>query len=64
MKQWLFERFLPAWCREELLEENRRLTRRAEELWQENQCLTAYINGLETALRSQRHKVIYSGVKG
>ena len=30
-KRWLIERFLPVWCREELLTENRRLRERGQQ---------------------------------
>ena len=57
-KVWLCEKFLPRWCRAELLErcsklqaENDVLRRRAEQ--QE-----AYIAGLQAGLRAQRRIVI------
>lgn len=61
MKEWLVRRFLPAWCREELLEENRRLAARVAELKAENARLEAYIEGMETALRLGRRIKIYTG---
>lgn len=51
IRQWLWQRFLPAWCREDLLAENARLRRRAEALDAENARLRAYIAGLEYAAR-------------
>ncbi len=60
-KRWLYTRFLPAWCKEDLLEENRRLAAVAAERRQEIDRLNAYISGLETALRVQRHIVINTG---
>lgn len=48
---WLCWRFLPDWCREELLEENRRLVAAVERLRQENRELTACIAGMEAVLK-------------
>lgn len=62
LKRWLCEKFLPAWCREELSEENERLRTANAELRQENQRLRSYINGLETAMRCQRRVVIRNEV--
>lgn len=61
LKSWLYERFLPAWCREELLEDNKRLLARVSELKAEGERLRAYIDGLETALRLGRRIKIYTG---
>ena len=60
-KAWLIDRFLPAWCREELLDENRRLANRVNGLKAENARLNAYIDGVETALRLGRRIKIYTG---
>lgn len=48
---WFCQRFLPDWCREELIEENRRLAAAAERLRQENRELTACIAGMEAVLK-------------
>jgi prefoldin subunit 5 len=53
-KRWLFDRFLPAYCRDGLCEENDRLERRIAELAAENKELRAYINGIHTTLRTVR----------
>lgn len=50
-KIWLCRCFLPTWCREELLEENRRLMAALEQAQQENRELLARIAGMETVLR-------------
>ena len=50
-KRWLYQRFLPDWCREELLAENHRLAADAEQLRQENRELTACIAGMEAVLK-------------
>lgn len=50
-KRWLYNKFLPAWCKEELMEENAALLARLDKAEHENRELRAYINGIETALR-------------
>ena len=59
-KKWLCERYLPAWCREELLEENRRLSQRQQELMLEIDRLTAYLAGIQTALKAGRKITIHN----
>ena len=51
IREWLFERFLPAWCRTELMEENRRHRERIEALERENERLNAFVDGVEFVLR-------------
>ena len=53
-KRWLIERFLPTYCRNELLEENKRLANRIAELQAKNDRLNAYFDGMESALRYQK----------
>lgn len=53
-KRWLIEKFLPTYCRNELLEENKRLSERIKELQAKNDRLNAYIDGMESALRYQK----------
>ena len=60
-KRWLIERFLPAWCREELLEENRRLAETIAEKNAEIRRLNAYIDGVQAALRASRRITIQNG---
>lgn len=50
-KVWMRDRFLPVWCREDLLAENSRLRRQIDSLETENGRLRAYIAGLEYATR-------------
>ncbi len=57
-KRWLLERFLPAWCREELLEENRHLAETIAEKNAEIRRLNAYIDGVQAALRASRRITI------
>ena len=54
IKEWLFARFLPAYCKEKLMEDNKNLTGRVIELQQENRELRAYIEGLEQGIRVLR----------
>ena len=53
-KRWLIEKFLPTYCRNELLEENKRLANKISELQAKNDRLNAYIDGMESALRYQK----------
>lgn len=62
LKKWLFDRFLPAYCRDGLLEDNERLSGRILELESENKELRAYIGGMQTALRAQRRVTFYNEV--
>lgn len=57
LKQWLYNRFLPSWCREELLADNKRLLEANYSQKIEIGRLNAYIDGLEMAVRS-RNKII------
>lgn len=60
-KLWLYQRFLPAYCRDELTETNKRLSAIIIEQKQEISRLNAYIDGLEMAMRSQRRITIHTG---
>ncbi len=60
-KHWLCRRFLPAWCEDELLEENARLRDRAEKQRQEIDRLNAYIDGMERAMKLQKRILIQGG---
>ena len=62
LKKWLFDRFLPAYCRDGLLEENERLSGRMLKLEAENKELRAYIGGMQTALRAQRRVTFHNEV--
>ena len=53
-KRWLIEKFLPTYCRNEMLEENKRLANKIAELQAKNDRLNAYIAGMESALRYQK----------
>lgn len=61
-KRWLYTKFLPAWCSEDLLSANQRLDRVIGEQKAEISRLNAYIDGLENAIRHQRRIVIRNEV--
>ena len=58
IRQWLIDRFLPVWAKESVVKENERLRQRLAEKETEIERLKAYIEGLETGIRSQRKIVI------
>ena len=62
-RKWLLEKFLPAWAKDSVYEDNKRLLAQLERQAQEMRELNAYIDGLETALRSMRRIVITNEVK-
>lgn len=51
LTHWLYKKFLPAWCKDSLLEANSALAKQAERQQQEISRLQAYIDGLEYGLR-------------
>lgn len=62
VKRWFLNKFLPAWCKDELLETNARLLEKVETQGREIDRLSAYINGLETAMRYQRRVTVRNEV--
>ncbi|WP_312280788.1 hypothetical protein [Oscillibacter sp.] len=62
-KRWLYLKFLPDWCRHDLMEVNQHLTGVIVEQKQEIDRLNAYINGLENGIRNQRRIIIRNEVK-
>lgn len=62
-RRWLYNRFLPACCKDELMEANVRLMETVKAQKQEIDRLDAYINGMETALRHQRRVTVRNEVK-
>lgn len=52
-KRWLCDTFLPAYCRDAMLEENAALKEQIKDYRAENARLLAYIDGMETAIRRQ-----------
>lgn len=64
IRAWLYTQFLPAWCKDDLLDRNAQLLETVAELKQENQRLHAYIDGAHDALRHGSRVTIYTeGVK-
>ncbi len=61
LKSWMLERFLPAWAKDTVYKENRVLLAQLERQNQEIRELNAYIDGLETAMRSVRRITIQTG---
>lgn len=62
-KRWLYNKFLPAWCKDGLLETNARLLEQVEAQGREIDRLRAYIGGMETALRHQRRVTVRNEVR-
>lgn len=62
LKRWLYNRFLPAWCKDDLLEANARLEATVEVQRQKIDRQSAYISGLETAMRYQRRVTVRNEV--
>ena len=60
-RTWFLGRFLPAWAKDSVYQENKKLRERLEKQNQEIRELNAYIDGLETALRSTRRIVVQTG---
>lgn len=60
-KRWLIERYLPAWCRDELLEENEKLRKTVGRQATEIAQLNAYIDGVTDALRRQPRVIVNGG---
>lgn len=61
LMEYLINRFLPAWCREELLEENKKLRQKVERQAAEIDRLNAYIDGVSDALRRQPRIIVNGG---
>lgn len=60
-KRWLILKYLPAWCRDELLEENRQLREKVERQAGEIAQLNAYIEGVTDAMRHQPRIIVNGG---
>ena len=63
VKRWIIDKFLPAWCREALLDENRRLDARIKAQAAEIDRLNAYIDGMHDAMRHQQKITVQGGVR-
>lgn len=60
-KRWLYNKFLPAYCKDELMETNERLSAVVTEQRHEIERLKAYIGGVERAMRYQKRITIHTG---
>lgn len=58
LKKWLYERFLPAWCRDDLMRANELLSEKVQAQAKEIERLEAYIDGIHDAQRRQPRIVI------
>lgn len=58
IKTWLYERYLPAWCRDDLMEVNTRLRKQVADQAQEIERLNAYIDGMQDAMIRQSRIII------
>ena len=61
LKRWIIDKFLPAWCRSALMDENRRLIEKIEKQAAKIDRLNAYIDGLQDALCRQPKIIINGG---
>lgn len=50
-KRWLYNKFLPAYCKDGLLEENEKLTELVNKQRQKIKVLQAHIDGMELVIR-------------
>lgn len=62
LKNWLILRFLPAWAKDQVYQENERLRKEISLLRGELRERDAYIDGLERGVRAQRRIIINNGV--
>lgn len=51
LKRIIIEKYLPSWCRVELIDENRKLREKIEKQADEIRELNAYIDGMHDAIR-------------
>ena len=61
IRSWLIDKFLPAWAKDSVLEENMRLQSEIVRLQATIAERDAYIDGLERGIRSQRRIIINTG---
>lgn len=62
-KRWLYLKFLPEWCRLDLINANQKLAEAVQQQKAEIDRLNAYIDGLDRAMRAQRRITIRNEVK-
>lgn len=61
IKEWFLGRFLPAWAKDTVLADNRRLQAENEKLLLQLAEKDAYIEGLHAGMKNQRRIVINTG---
>lgn len=61
LKNWLLLKFLPAWAKDSVYQENRRLKQEIDRLNAVIRERDAYIDGLEIGIRAQRRVIINTG---
>lgn len=61
LKEWFLGRFLPAWAKETVFADNRRLQKENEDILIQLAEKDAYINGLHVGMKNQRRIVINTG---
>lgn len=61
LKNWLINKFLPAWCRQECLDEIQHLREKTEQQAAEINRLNAYIEGMREALKRQPRITVNGG---
>lgn len=62
-KRWLYNKFLPALCKDDLMDDNARLEAKVEAQRQQIDRLNAYIDGMEAAMRYQRRVTVRNEVR-
>ena len=60
-KNWIINKFLPAWCRQECLDEIKKLKEINERQAAEISRLNAYIDGMREAIKRQPRIMIRGG---
>ena len=58
IKKWLYERYLPAYLRDDLMEANKRLQKKVDEQAREIERLNSYIDGMQDAMLRQSRIII------
>lgn len=61
IREWFLLKFLPAWAKDSVYQENRRLKEEIDRLNAVIRERDAYISGLETGIRKQRRVIINTG---
>lgn len=61
IRDWFLLKFLPAWAKDSVYQENRRLKEEIDRLCAAIRERDAYIDGLEAGIRAQRRIIINTG---